>query len=186
MLFKNCINISQGFVRVLLCVSCVPASCVHIWFVPCPCFMSLWVSMFQLCLCDYVLITLCILVVSFEFDFVWSTCDFPVYPVSLPCLVLPWLNTIIWVYVLGLRVLVPPLCVHRDKGTVFSCMIDQINATLVSVRDFFSFKNLTNHKLLNGSGEETNHRCCMLFTDTKLLMGTTWIHSLKFKKSVLQ
>ncbi len=43
----------------------------------------------QLCVCDYVLITLCILVLSFEFDFVWSTCDFPVYPVSLPCLVLP-------------------------------------------------------------------------------------------------
>ncbi len=26
------------------CVSCVPASCVHIWFVSCPCFMSLWVK----------------------------------------------------------------------------------------------------------------------------------------------
>ncbi len=25
----------------LSCVSCVPASCVHIWFVSCPCFMSL-------------------------------------------------------------------------------------------------------------------------------------------------
>ncbi len=30
-------------------------------------------SMFQLCLSRYVLITLCILVLSFEFDFVWST-----------------------------------------------------------------------------------------------------------------
>ncbi len=28
----------------LSCVSCVPASCVHIWFVSCPCFMSLWVN----------------------------------------------------------------------------------------------------------------------------------------------
>ncbi len=28
----------------LSCVSCVPASCVHIWFVSCPCFMSLWVK----------------------------------------------------------------------------------------------------------------------------------------------
>ncbi len=46
-------------------------------------------SMFQLCLSCYVLITLCILVLSFEFDFVWSTRYFPVYPVSLPCLVLP-------------------------------------------------------------------------------------------------
>ncbi len=26
------------------CVSCVPASCVHIWFVSCPCFMSLLVK----------------------------------------------------------------------------------------------------------------------------------------------
>ncbi len=26
-----------SYVRVLLCVSCVPASCVHIWFVSCPC-----------------------------------------------------------------------------------------------------------------------------------------------------
>ncbi len=43
----------------------------------------------QLCICDYVLIIPCILVLSFEFDFVWSTCDFPVYLVSLPCLVLP-------------------------------------------------------------------------------------------------
>ncbi len=33
-----------GIVRVLLCVSCVPASCVHIWFVSCPCFMSLLVK----------------------------------------------------------------------------------------------------------------------------------------------
>ncbi len=33
-----------SYVRVLLCVSSVPASCVHIWFVSCPCFMSLWVK----------------------------------------------------------------------------------------------------------------------------------------------
>ncbi len=30
-----------SYVRVLFCVSSVPASCVHIWFVSCPCFMSL-------------------------------------------------------------------------------------------------------------------------------------------------
>ncbi len=47
-------------------------------------------SMFQLCLSRYVLITLCILVLSFEFDFGWSTRYFP--GVSCPCqscLVLP-------------------------------------------------------------------------------------------------
>ncbi len=43
----------------------------------------------QLCVCDYVLITLCILVLSFEFDLVWSTRYFQVYPVSESCLVLP-------------------------------------------------------------------------------------------------
>ncbi len=31
-------------VRPLSCVSCVPASCFHIWFVSCPRFMSLWVN----------------------------------------------------------------------------------------------------------------------------------------------
>ncbi len=47
-------------------------------------------SMFQLCLSRYVLITLCILVLSFEFDFVWSTRYFPVFLSMsvLPCLAL--------------------------------------------------------------------------------------------------
>ncbi len=85
-------------------------------------------SMFQLCLSRYVLITLCILVLSFEFDFVWSTRYFPVYPVSESCLVLlvlpcpalsclvlpcPALSCldVIKYYYLSLR---PRLCVHRD------------------------------------------------------------------------
>ncbi len=44
-------------------------------------------SMFQLYLSRYVLITLCILVLSFEFDFVWSTRYFPGVscPQVLPC-----------------------------------------------------------------------------------------------------
>ncbi len=50
-------------------------------------------SMFQLCLSRYVLITLCILVLSFEFDFVWSTHYSPVFPVyvslALSCPALP-------------------------------------------------------------------------------------------------
>ncbi len=33
-----------SYVRVLLCASSAPASCVHIWFVSCPCFLSLWVN----------------------------------------------------------------------------------------------------------------------------------------------
>ncbi len=75
--------------------------------------------MFQLCLSRYVLIIPCILVLSFQFDFVWSTRYFPVYLVSLPCLVL---LVIIKDYHLSLRprlrVLVSPSCVHRDKDNV--------------------------------------------------------------------
>ncbi len=33
----TCLPGGGSYVRVLLCVSCVPASCVHIWFVSCPC-----------------------------------------------------------------------------------------------------------------------------------------------------
>ncbi len=69
--------------------------------------------MFQLCSSRYVLITLCILVLSFEFDFVWSTRYFPVHPVSESCL------DVIKDYYLSLyprlRVPVPPSCVHRDR-----------------------------------------------------------------------
>ncbi len=60
----------------------------------------------QLCVCDYVLITLCILVLSFEFAFVWSTRYFPGVSCLwvLPCPALSYLDvslkTIIWVYVL--------------------------------------------------------------------------------------
>ncbi len=53
-------------------------------------------SMFQLCLSRYVLITLCILVLSFEFDFVWSTRYSPVFlsMSALPCPALPCLSTL--------------------------------------------------------------------------------------------
>ncbi len=72
-------------------------------------------SMFQLCLSRYVLITLCILVLSFEFDFVWSTHYFP--GVSCPCQ--SCLDVSIKYYYLSLRprlrVPVPPSCVHRDR-----------------------------------------------------------------------
>ncbi len=97
--------------------------------------------MFQLCLSRYVLITLCILVLSFEFDFVWSTRYFPgvscpalsclVLPCpALSCLVLPCpalscLDVSIKYYYLSLhprlRVPVPPLCVHRDINSFKTC-----------------------------------------------------------------
>ncbi len=108
-------RICQGSV---VCVSCVPTSCVHIWFVSCPCFMSLSVKyeliLVQPCLSNYLWFTCVFIVLSVQFDFVWSTCDFPVYPVSLSCL-----DVLIKYYYLSLRprlrVPVPPSCVHRDR-----------------------------------------------------------------------
>ncbi len=82
-------------------------------------------SMFQLCLSRYVLITLCILVLSFEFDLVWSTRYSPVFPFSvspacpallcLPALPCPAVFIKDYYLSLSLRVPVPPSCVHRDS-----------------------------------------------------------------------
>ncbi len=44
----------------------------------------------QPCLSNYLWFTCVFIVLSVQFDFVWSTRYFPVYPVSLSCLVLPW------------------------------------------------------------------------------------------------
>ncbi len=70
-------------------------------------------SMFQLCLSRYVLITLCILVLSFEFDLIWSTRYSPVF-LSMSALFVKIKD-----YYLSLsprlRVPVPPSCVHRDR-----------------------------------------------------------------------
>ncbi len=75
-------------VRVLLCVSCVPASCVHIWFVSCPRLMSLWVNSCPAVFVSLSVINLCILVhaCSVWFRLVYSL--LPVFPVCQPCLVL--------------------------------------------------------------------------------------------------
>ncbi len=71
-----------------VCVSCVPASCVHIWFVSCPRLMWLlvnscpavcmWLSMINLCIYSPVC--------SLWFRLVYSL--LPVFPVCQPCLVL--------------------------------------------------------------------------------------------------
>ncbi len=51
-----------------------------------------------------------------QFDFIWSTRYFPVYPVSESCL------DVIKYYYLSLyprlRVPVPPSCVHRDNDSL--------------------------------------------------------------------
>ncbi len=78
-----------SYVRVLSCVSCVPASCVHIWFVSCPRQMWLlvnscpgvfmWLSMIYLCIYSPVC--------SLWFRLVYSL--LLVFLVCQPCLVLP-------------------------------------------------------------------------------------------------
>ncbi len=105
-------------VRVLSCVSCVPASCVHIWFVSCPCFMSLWVKYVPA-----VFVSLCVnypvyLVPVF---WVWFRLVYSLLPgVSVHAShALSCLDVYIKDYYLSLRprlrVLVPPSCVHRDR-----------------------------------------------------------------------
>ncbi len=91
-------------VRVLLCVSCVPASCVHIWFVSCPRLMSLWVNSCPAVFVSLSVINLCILVhaCSVWFCLVYSLlprCILSMSVMPFPTLMSP-LNIIIWVYVL--------------------------------------------------------------------------------------
>ncbi len=102
------------------CVSCIPVSCVHIWFVSCPCFMSLWVKYFPA-----VFVSLCVnypvyLVPVF---WVWFRLVYLLLPgvsvhvsLALSC---PALFVKIKDYYLSLsprlRVPVPPSCVHHDR-----------------------------------------------------------------------
>ncbi len=96
----------------VVCVSCVPASCVLIWFVSCPRLMWLLVNLCPAVFVSLSMINLCINspVCSVWFRLVYSL--LPVFSVCQPCLVL------IKDYYLSLcprlRVLVPPCCVHRD------------------------------------------------------------------------
>ncbi len=103
-------------VRVLLCVSSVPASCVHIWFVSCPCFMSLWVN-----LCPAVCMWLCVNYPVYLVPVFWVWFRLVYSGVSclsaLSCSALmSWLNIIIWVYVLVCMFLfLPPVCTMTSR-----------------------------------------------------------------------
>ncbi len=96
----NCTTVQ--YVRVLLCVSSVPASCVHIWFVSCPRLMSLWVkSVPAVCmwLCvNYPVYLVPVFWVWFGLVYLWLPGVSCLSALSCPALML--LNTIIWVYVL--------------------------------------------------------------------------------------
>ncbi len=101
-------------------VSCVPTSCFLIWFVSCPCLMSLLVNSCPAVFVSLSMIYLCILVHACS---VWCCLVyllFPVYPVCESCLVLlcpalmSLLNINLSLYP-RLRAPVPPSCVHRDR-----------------------------------------------------------------------
>ncbi len=88
---------------VLCRVSCVPTSCFLIWFVSCPCLMSLVNS----CPAVFVLLSMIYLCILVHACSVWCGLVyllFPVYPVCEYCLVMSCLdvllNIIIWVYIL--------------------------------------------------------------------------------------
>ncbi len=54
----------------LSCVFCVPFSCVLIWFVSCPCLVSLLVNS---CPANYLWLSCVVIVLSVQLVFVWST-----------------------------------------------------------------------------------------------------------------
>ncbi len=104
----------SGFCR----VSCVPASCVLIWFVSCPRLMWLLVN---LCPAVFVLLSMIYLCIYSPVCSVWFCLVYsllPVFPVCQPCLVL------IKDFYLSLRprLRVPPSCVHRDRERLVSPM----------------------------------------------------------------
>ncbi len=106
---------SKDVVRVLLCVSRVPASCVHIWFVSCPCFMPLWVKYVPAVFVSLSVINLCILVHA---CWVWFRLVYSLFPgvsVHVSPALMSTLKTIIWVYVLVCVFLfLPRVCTVTD------------------------------------------------------------------------
>ncbi len=118
---KPVIHNTKHVVSGFCCASSVPASCVHIWFVSCPCFMSLWVNScpavcMWLCV-NYGVFSSCLL--SSSGLFVTSRCILSV-SLALSCL------DVIKYYYLSLyprlRVPVPHSCVHRDMFLYLSSL----------------------------------------------------------------
>ncbi len=131
----------------LSCVSCVPTSCVHIWFVSCPRQMSLWVKYVPA-----VFVSLCVnypLYISPVF-WVWFRLVYSLLPgVSclwvLPCPALMWLNTIIWVYILVCVFLfLPRVCIVTTLKALKITLIKSISAVFF----FFSDRCSWNHNIL--------------------------------------
>ncbi len=104
-----------------MCVMCSRLLCPYLVCFPVLVSCRYELICVQLCVCDYVLITLCILVLSFEFAFVWSTRYSPVFLSMsvMPCLALPCLDllkTVILSLCPRQRVPVSSSCLHRDTA----------------------------------------------------------------------
>ncbi len=90
-------------------------SCVCIWLFPCPRWVWLFSSVHsvQLCFSYYLWLTCVFIVLSVQFDVVWSTRNSRCSCLCQPCLVLPCLVYIKDCYFeLHPRLRVPPCCVH--------------------------------------------------------------------------
>ncbi len=85
----------------LSCVSCVPASCVHIWFVSCPCLVWLLVKSVPVV---FVSLACVFKFLPVQFSVVWSTCYSPVFlsVSALPCPGQPFFFVYIKYYYLSL------------------------------------------------------------------------------------
>ncbi len=132
-------------------MSSVPASCVHICFVSCPCFVSLWVkyvpALFMwLCVNYHVYLV--------PVFWVWFGLVYSLLPgVSclwvLPCPALSCLDVIKDYYLSlrpRLRVPVPPSCVHRDTFGLLFCY-----------QHFFIFSHITQHSIQNITKQNNRH-----------------------------
>ncbi len=118
-------------------MSCVPASCFHIWLFPVLVSCHYELIRFQVCDCDCVNYPV-YLILSVEFHVVWSTRYSRCFCVSaLPCLTLMLsLKTIILKYLLVCVFLLPPCCVHHDTDQIkffLWLMFDLYKQTVISV-----------------------------------------------------
>ncbi len=125
----------------LSCVSCVPASCVLIWFVSCPCFMSLWVK----CV-PAVFVSLCVNypVYISPVLWVWFRLVYSLLPgvsVSLPCLDVSIKDYYFELYPRQ-SVPVSSSCVHRDNRSYFRYIFKMEKCSFTNARNiFFEGKN---------------------------------------------
>ncbi len=117
-------------------VSCVPASCVHIWFVSCPCLMWLLVNSCPAVFVSLSMIYLCICspVCSVWFRLVYSLLPGVSLALSCPALMSP-LKTVYLSLPPRLRVPVSSSCVHRDMWLI--CQIKCLNLNLFLFAVFF-------------------------------------------------